>query len=202
MLERLSIDGLELNPVHTSVLDVYCSDVAKRMLEGNLSGVGNLFDRVTPIVMGPMDKVDPVLLPNFTLIERNEFYGIIHDGNRQYLPAQVLADTFGAVFMDTPIELPEPRQGEEQAPKHAFLKAAYSKGQVGKEFRLEFRPEVALDLTQRLRNYLPNEVNLLALKGCPPPLHPATFPPPTSTPPRKSEASNNKNQFSIIQTVP
>ena len=158
MLKRLSIDGLKLSPVHTSVLDVYCSEVAKRTLEGNPSRYDNLFDRMTQIVMGPKDKISPVLLRNFTLIESNEFYGVMHDGNRQYLPAQVLADTFGVVYMDAPIELPQPRHGEEQVPKQVFLKSAYSNGQVGKEFQLEFGPEVALDLTRRLRDYLPQEL--------------------------------------------
>jgi len=154
MLERLSVEGLEISKDYISVLDVYCSDVAKRILEGNLSGPGNLFDRTTQIAIASGEQTNPILLPNFSLVERNQFYGV----NGQHLPLQVLVDTFYAVFMDTPIELPEPCKGEEQTPKHIFLKPAHSSGQVGKEFQLEFGPQIGLDLTSRLRDYLPEEL--------------------------------------------
>ncbi len=154
MLQRLNLEGLEIDRNHLSVLDVYCSDVAKRILEGELRGRGNLFDRITQIAIGPSGVINPVLLPDFELIERNKFYG----ANGQYLSAEVLADIFNIVYMDAPIELPEPREGEEPLPKHFFLKSVYHSRQIGKEFQLEFRPQIALDLTQRLRDYLPGEL--------------------------------------------
>ena len=86
MLERLSFGGLEIDKSHISALDVYCSDRAKRILEGGSLGIDNLFDRLCQVVIGPIGQTNPAVLPRFCLIERNKFYGV----NGSYLPAQAL----------------------------------------------------------------------------------------------------------------
>lgn len=168
MLKRLSFEKLAIDKEHISILDVYCSKRAKRVLErgaektADIFGQSDPFDGLTQIVIGPLGQTNPILLPcsfgDFQLLERNEFYGI----NGDYLPSQVLASTFKVVYMDAEIKLPGPRHSDEgQLPKIFFLKSVQYKDQVGHEFQLEFGPDVALDLTQRLRDYLPAGV----LKG-------------------------------------
>lgn len=157
MLTRLSLGGLSINQEHITILDVYSSERAKRGLESGIDLQEHLFDNISEIVISPAGQARPILLPDFELLQRNEFYGV----NRTYFPAQALGDVFERVFMDTEIQLPEPREGEQPAPKHSLLKYATYPGQIGIDIQLEFGPQVALDLTQRLRDYLPAEL----LKG-------------------------------------
>jgi hypothetical protein len=158
MLKKLTMDNLALCREHISFLDVYCSERAKFGLEGSHTRYRDLFDELSQIVIGPSrfgePLATPILLPNYTLIERTEFYGV----NGQNLPDKVLSDVFGAVFMDTEVKLPTPREGETQAPKHLFLKFANHPGQTGLDIQFEFPVEVALEITKNVRDYLPAEL--------------------------------------------
>ncbi len=159
MLQRLSCEVLAIDKDHISVLEIYCSYFAKRKLESRpvnfLDEDTQIFNDYTKIVIEHSRQVNPVLLPEepyaFKLLERNEFYGI--DG--LYLPCQVLASAFTTVYMDTLIELPEHRF------KHELLNPRMYKDQTDSDFELELDPKIVLDLTKRLRDYLPKEL----LKG-------------------------------------
>lgn len=158
MLERLTMDDLELSKSYVSFFDVYCSERAKFSLEKGHQGYRDLFDRLSQVVIGPSENGKPLatphLLRNYTLIERTELYGV----NNKHLPDILLSRVFGAVFMDTDIPIPEPREGEQQAPKHSFLKFVSFPNQTGLNIQLEFPPEVTLKITENVRNYLPAEL--------------------------------------------
>lgn len=161
MLKRLTMGNLELSKSHVSFLDVFCSKRAKLGLERVYEEDKDLFDNISQIVIGASENgrrlATPMLLPTYTLIERTELYGV----NNNPLPDKVISDVFGSVFMDTDVPLPAPREGEQQSPKNSLLKFAIYTGQVGANIHFEFPVEVALDITKRVRDYLPAEL----LKG-------------------------------------
>ncbi len=152
------MQNLELSRKHVSFLDVYCSIKAKPGLERQHTRYRDMFDDISQIVIGPTEHghplATPILLPNYTLIERTELYGV----NKTHIPDRVISDLLVAVFMDADILLPTPREGEAQAPKHLFLKFASHPGQIGLDIQLEFPPEIALEITKGLRDYLPTEL--------------------------------------------
>lgn len=141
MLKRLSLEGLEVRKEHVSVVDVYCSEGAKRNLEVGYKSKSwipiTFFDRITQMIIGPEGNINPILLPEFGLIERTEVYGI----NGNHIPDKALADVFEVVFMDTSMELSD---SQILSPKYVFLKPVYYSGQIGREFQLEFEPELLL----------------------------------------------------------
>lgn len=158
MLERLKMESLELSKTHVSFLDVYCSKRAKWDFECSRGRYRGMFEDISQIVIGVSEHgralATPVLLPSFTLIERTELYGV----NNKHLPDQTISDVFCAIFMDTDIPLPEPIPGRQQSPKHSFVKFAYHPNQIGLDIQFEFPPKIALDITKRVRDYLPPEL--------------------------------------------
>ena len=158
MLERMHLGSLELSKDNVTFLDVYCSGIAKWGLERGHTRQRSMFDNLSQIVIGASENsrplATPILLPSYTLIERTELYGV----NNNYLPEKVLSDVLGVVFMNTDIPLPAPRKGEEQSPKHSFIKFVSRPGQVGLDIQFEFPIEVALQVTKRIRDYLPAEL--------------------------------------------
>jgi hypothetical protein len=158
MLKRLTMDNLELSREHISFIDVYCSERAKLNLERPSMDCKSLWDKISQVVIGTSSsgepQATPILLPSYTLIERTELYGV----NNTHLPDKVISDVFGAIFMDTDVQIPSPRTGETQAPKSSFLKFASHPGQGGLDIQFEFPPEVALQITRGVRDYLPTEL--------------------------------------------
>ena len=153
MLERLTIDGMEINTNHITVLDVYCSRRAKIALEGGRAPF-NMFDYLSQIIIGHQGRMTPVLLPGFELAERNEFYGV----EGQHFPITALRDLFLRVFQDTDLPLPLHSPDEPKTEKRDLLRFASYPGQNAIDLQIDFPPRVALDLTQKLRDYLPAEL--------------------------------------------
>lgn len=155
MLERLHIEGLEVCRDYTSVLNVYSSERAKRFFEeGKLQSNPNLFDKIVQFYISQRESTHPVLLPGHGIIERNELYGV-NGGN---LPDRVLFSILASVLDDFSSKDLEVRTAQKN------IKFATYPGQTGIDFHLEIPPIKALELTKRLRDYLPEAL----LKGVTP----------------------------------
>lgn len=151
-MQRLKLGNLQIAKDKISYLEFYCTDNAKKALEGDsdLAKRLNLFDKMTTLRIRTKDDKElgaRLPLPD-VLIERTEFYGIKRElftsVGENFFPPKVIAN---ALIYIVGLEMPI-----------GMLKWAWYPKLEGLEYNLEVEPKKTLELTQKVRDFLPQEI--------------------------------------------
>ena len=149
-MQRLELGNLQIAKNKVSYLELYCTENAKKVLEGNEDLVKNLnlFDEITTIKIKTQSEIEMNPPSYDTLIERTEFYGIKRElftsVEENFFPPKVIAN---ALIYIVGLEMPASK-----------LKWAWYPELKGIEYNLEVEPKKALELTQKVRDFLPEKI--------------------------------------------
>ena len=143
-MKKLDLGDLKISKNKITRLELYCTEKAKKVLEGNENLVEylNYFDKVTGIFIGHEDeKFIPSSLAKI-LIERTEFYGL-----KEESPTDVKEDFLYPYMIATGIKS---IIDYEQVNMIGSLDPP--------EFFLVVEPRKAFEFTKELRNFFPDEM--------------------------------------------